>query len=293
MLKTFRGERAWLITQSAHGELAGQLAAHWGNKEFATPGRFSPSGDPERVRGEVVFAVAEHDNGWWEWEADPPLSPDDGLPQGLSEVVADPVAGMDRWRRGIPRLVERHPYASVIIGDHAAWLYEAQFNPDHPLELTHQLQRARSLYPAEQHRPASEFVTAVREMEAVTCRRLDREPLWLEALEPCHRLPHSRLLQTLDALSLTLCSAVIAPARGEAKGLGEDHVVFLDVPRRSWEDRTALDLRPVAPGHLLLDPYPFDESPLTVSVPARLAQPHTPWRGAPWRLKQFTFAPPR
>ena len=71
-------------------------ARGWGNEAFAVPGHFAASADSERVRREVVLAVAEHDNGWWEWEADPPLSADDGLPQGLGEVVANPVAGMEQ-----------------------------------------------------------------------------------------------------------------------------------------------------------------------------------------------------
>ena len=90
MLKTTRNGQVWLITQPAHAELSGQMAAHWGNEEFAVPGHFAASADSERLRQEVVLAVAEHDNEWWEWEADPPLSADDGLPQGLGEVVANP-----------------------------------------------------------------------------------------------------------------------------------------------------------------------------------------------------------
>ena len=164
MLKTTRDGQVWLITQPAHAELSGQMAAHWGNEEFAVPGYFAASADSERLRQEVVLAVAEHDNGWWEWEADPPLSADDGLPQGLGEVVANPVAGMERWRLGIPRLAERHPYASLLIGDHAHWLYEAQFNPRHPPELTHHLLLGRAFYPEEQKEEARRFLNDVQEM---------------------------------------------------------------------------------------------------------------------------------
>ncbi len=57
MLKTTRGTQVWLITQPSHAELAGQMAAHWGNEEFAVPGHFAPSADPERLRREVAFAV--------------------------------------------------------------------------------------------------------------------------------------------------------------------------------------------------------------------------------------------
>ena len=58
MLKTKRGSQVWLITQPAHAELAGMMAAHWGNEEFARPGHFAPSPDAERLRQEVVLAEA-------------------------------------------------------------------------------------------------------------------------------------------------------------------------------------------------------------------------------------------
>ena len=290
MLKTTRDGQVWLITQPAHADLSGQLAAHWGNEEFAVPGHFAASSDSERLRQEVVLAVAEHDNGWWEWEADPPLSADDGLPQGLGEVVANPVAGMERWRLGIPRLAERHPYASLLIGDHAHWLYEAQFNPRHPSELTHHLLIGRAFYPEEQKEEARRFLNDVQDMQEEFRRRLEQDEFWQAALEPAQRNPHARLLQTLDAFSLALCSTAITPVEGEAKGFGEDHVVFPEVPRRSWEDRVSVEIKSLGDGRIMIDPYPFDETPLTVSVPARVAQPHTWWQHAPWILKEFAFS---
>ncbi|MEE8586837.1 MAG: DUF3891 family protein, partial [Acidobacteriota bacterium] len=234
-------------------------------------------------------AVAEHDNGWWEWEADPPLSAEDGLPQGLYEVLKDPVLGMERWRLGIPRLAERHPYASLLISHHAAWLYAVQFDPHPAPEFTHTLQRGPQLYPKELEKEARRFLADVGEMQEAFRRRLEGDAFWRAALEPQEFNPHVRLLQTLDAFSLGLCSNAIAPVDGEAKGLGEDHVVFHEVPRRSWEDRVSIEVKPLGEGRLVIDPYPFDEAPLTVAVPARLAEPFTWWRQAPWILKQFTY----
>jgi hypothetical protein len=288
MLKTRRGSQVWLITQPAHAELAGAMAAHWGNDAFARPGCFAASADPERLRREVVLAVSEHDNGWWEWEADPALS-DDGMPQGLAEVLRDPVAGMERWRVGIPRLADRHAYASLLIGDHAYWLYAAQFDPNPPPEFIHELQRNRSTYPRELEAEARRFLADVRAMQESFRQRIQADAFWRAALEPQHRNPHARLLQTLDALSLALCSAVIAPPEGKAIGLGEDHVRFHEVPRRTWEDRVSVALKPLGDGRIVADPYPFDQAPLTVSVPARVVEPNTWWRQAPWILKQFTF----
>ena len=149
MLKTRRGNEYWMVTQPHHGTLAGTLAVHWGNSEFARPGDYAETEQSEWLRREVELAIAEHDNGWWEWETEPPLSPADGLPLGLSEVLKDPREGMERWRLGINRLAANHPYASLIISYHAYWLYAIQFNPDPPPQFTHQLQRGGRRYPKE------------------------------------------------------------------------------------------------------------------------------------------------
>ena len=100
MLRTTQGNRIWFISQPAHAALSGFFAAHWGNATFAAPGRFAPSIDAARLAAEVIFGVEHHDNGWWEWEADPTLFEDDGLPVGLGQVLSDPNAAADRWRIG-------------------------------------------------------------------------------------------------------------------------------------------------------------------------------------------------
>ena len=204
-------------------------------------------------------------------------------------MLQDPVAGMERWRLGIPRLAERHPYASLLIGDHAHWLYAVQFNSDPPPEFTHILQRGRAIYPKELEKESRRFLADVQQMQEEFRGRLEQDGFWQAALDPAHRNPHARLLQTLDGLSLALCAAAIAPVEGVAKGLGEDHVVFHEVPRRSWEDRVSVEIKPLGDSRIMIDPYPFDEAPLTVSVPARVAESHTWWRQTPWILKQVTF----
>jgi hypothetical protein len=103
MLKTLKDGRLWLVTQPDHGRVAGYLAAHWGNDQFTPPGSYASVPEPGRLRAETIFAVAQHDNGWWEWEAAPDLAEADGLPLDLAEVLRDPAAGMERWRKGLSR----------------------------------------------------------------------------------------------------------------------------------------------------------------------------------------------
>jgi hypothetical protein len=281
MLKTRDGDVVWLVDQPAHAMLSGTLAAHWGNGQFARPGGFSPSADPERLRREVVLAVAQHDNGWWEWEASPEEGPD-GLPKGLRELMGDPREGMQRWRMGVARLAQEHPYASLLISDHAAWLYAAQFETDFPTELVHPIQSGRR---APEHTDAvSEFLAELRKTQHDLQERLRADPFWREALQ--QRLPHSRLLQILDAFSLALCSAVF----GE-HGLGRDPVVFRDVPSRSWEERVEIAWTPLGDRRVTLSPYPFGEAPLEVTVPARRVPRGRWWREVGLEMLRFRLEP--
>ena len=112
MLKRTVSGELWCISQPDHAAAAGYLAAHWGNGQFARPGRYAPFPDPERLRAETVLAIAEHDNGWWEWEADPQIDPADGLPLDLTSLEQSD--GLQRWRLGVsgtrifgPRLTSR------------------------------------------------------------------------------------------------------------------------------------------------------------------------------------------
>jgi Protein of unknown function (DUF3891) len=53
-----------LVVQIDHSRVAGLLAAHWGNAEFAAPVPYAS----------VVLAAQEHDSGWWNWEIKPTLN---------------------------------------------------------------------------------------------------------------------------------------------------------------------------------------------------------------------------
>ncbi len=297
MLKTRRDDIFWLISQPDHAEAAGYLAAHWGNAEFVRPGSFAESIDPEGLRNEVVFAIANHDNGWWEWEADPELSDIDGLPKGLLELLGDRQKGMDRWRLGIPRFRSEHPYASLLISFHALWLYAMRTRPDSDPAFAHPLywKGGSALVVGEEVEDARAFVAEIESIQQELITRLRQDPVRAQWSEGEHLNPHVRLHQILDGLSLALCSALIPPREGEPKGLGEDEFDLLDVPRRSWEDRVTIRIRPVGERRIVCSPYPFDVDPLPVAVPGRAlsvpdqhASRFATW-SSPKRLLQFEF----
>jgi hypothetical protein len=68
-----------------------------------------------------MLAIAQHDNGWYEWELRPRLRRD-GYPMDFMHDD-DPLGKIQLWRRGVDRVFEQHPYAALLVGRHAALLY--------------------------------------------------------------------------------------------------------------------------------------------------------------------------
>ena len=298
MLKTVIDDTLTFITQPDHGRLAGMLAAHWGNASFTAAGHYGNPAQPDQVRGEVLLAIAEHDNGWWEWEADPSVNTETGLPMGLGEVLQDQQAGMDRWHIGTTRFPQ-HPYASLLIAWHAYWLYAIRVL-DHPdLRYTHPLfwrGAPEQLYPGALELPR-EFLERLaitqKHLESVVANDVDGAR-WLR--EDVIK-PNVRLLQLCDGLSLALCSKLIPAAIGETKGLGNDDFSLIGVPRTGWDDLVDIHVTALGNNRIKLDPYPFDGPELTVSVPAKILpvgtlskQPiHLWWHQVPLRLLTWTL----
>ena len=70
-------------------ELAGALAAHWGDATLAGL----------RPHGEALAAISHHDDGWRDWDAIPDVDPVAGRP--LSFVEMPLATSLDIWRRSI------------------------------------------------------------------------------------------------------------------------------------------------------------------------------------------------
>ncbi len=300
MLKTRRDDnKVWLITQPDHAEVSGYFAAHWGNGEFTRPGYYADSKDPERLRAETVLAIAEHDNGWWEWEATPDLSEEDGLPLGLFGLSETLSEGMDRWRRGVPRFGDRHPYVGLLIGYHAYWLYYRGIDSETDPAFAHQLfsKNAPQRLTGDLLEETLRFIGEIEAMQNGFKTRLLDMPETAEWVKPEHLKPHIRLLQVLDGLSLSICSALICPTKGQARGFGEDEIELPDVPRKSWEDRVTLELRPAGKRRIVCQPYPFDIDPLPVTVSARIldcseeqtSHFQSRWHSTPRQQIQFEY----
>ncbi len=270
MLKTKKNHQFWLVTQPDHGHLAGALAAHWGNADFHRPGDYSPVANPSRLRSETVFAIAQHDNGWLEWEARPGLSASDRLPADLSEMVRNQQEGMDRWRIGLRRFPEA-AYANLLISEHPRLLYGIRKTANPAPEEVHPLfwrKRPEPLLPGSEE-SVDAFLEELRGLQSQWREVLSAGEETRSWIQPENLKPHVRLLQILDGLSLGLTSSLIPARSGQSRGLGRDSFELREVPRTGWDDRVTIEVRPDGESRVTLDPYPFDLDPLVVRVPVR------------------------
>jgi hypothetical protein len=99
------------IGQAAHAWVSGQLARRWGNDRFARPDPFE----------EVCLGAEQHDVGMAEWDADPVLNPETGLPRIFLEMPLE--THLDLWSRAAGKVLTQSPYAALLVSMHGHALY--------------------------------------------------------------------------------------------------------------------------------------------------------------------------
>ncbi len=264
MLKTRYDNTIRLVTQPNHAVASGYMASHWGNEEFTKLGFYDNCSEPEKLAVETIFGIAEHDNGWWEWEASPSSSESDKLPLGLAEVLSNPTEATQRWKIGTTRFEDSHPYASLLMNFHAYRLYNVANEEESSI---HPLFGNSKSFSNEKSPQATSLIETLQNQQERLKEHLNNLGGWhKDAIHPEILLPHARMMQILDAISLYLCSDFIPPVSGKAKGLGCDEVEIKHIPRKNWEDKVKLHITPQEDGTLVCDPYPFDENNLVVPI---------------------------
>jgi hypothetical protein len=245
-----------VVRQPDHGVQTGLFARHWGNEQ--TP--------PFTPREPVIAAGTRHDDGWKAWEERPSIDPATGQPWQFYRLT--PHEHVPLYRRGIALAAEHDPTTGVLVSMHGAGLYNDRYG-------TFRL--------AEQHFSASE--------RALVDEFLAEQALFQQSLADRTegRSRHSHittdprvwynylLLQVWDRLSLQYAFRLAAD--GEIAPL----------PRPDGAS-TALRCRHTGELSLILDPYPFDESPCTFPLETRLP-PDQSYRNAEAFLAEMAKFP--
>jgi len=162
-----------LIGQTDHSRLVGQLAAHWGNSQFA----------PVRPFDSVVRAATYHDYGWLRYETSPQLDLETGETPDFRQVGARQIEAYQwcvDWMTGIDR------YAGLIVSMHRTGLWRGRYQT--------------IAYPSALH---ARTITA--EIEAFIARHEAWQEEERQRLDTAQLWTNYRLLQVWDLLGLYFC----------------------------------------------------------------------------------------
>jgi hypothetical protein len=227
-----------LIAHSDHARLAGRLAEHWGNRDFAPP----------EPRGEILVAVARHDDAWAERDAEPKLTRE-GRPSAFSRELVGAYSAFEEMDladylavrgRAAALLAAEHPYAALVVSMHTVDLLTEQAD-------------VGALGPADRALHAA-FIREQRRWQEELAATLARGPAWPGAAGPSRAF---EFLQACDSLSLAICVRYpsVIPLRHRQ-------------PDREG-GRHALTCTPLDRDAYRIAPYPFDQDELRLELPCR------------------------
>jgi hypothetical protein len=245
MISGRKDSRLVLVLQTDHSCVAGLLAAHWGNAEFAEP----------RPYASMVLAAQEHDSGWWDWEIRPTLN-EQGYPVDyIGSIRRLGSVWLDFYRNGIERLAERDPYASLMMLMHAVGLCT----------------RGMGLLPnMPDYSEIPEVREALRHLEA---RRLElveglrRSAAHRDVATDEHLWRNFQLLEATEQLAQYICNRY--PFNSTERQNGPRNRVE-HVPVGPGQEDVAVTVEVLDEHRARLRPYPFDIDPLEIPIPARL-----------------------
>jgi hypothetical protein len=232
-----QSDQLLIIRQTDHAFLAGFFAREWGNAEFPRPEPFES----------FCLAVAEHDNGWNEWELLPTLDAKTRTPYTFMSIPTEEHIAL--YQRAIERLVKVDHYAALLVSMHCAGLYD----------------RARATMPgysakyvkSTETSLVTDFVSRLRLQQLRLKVDLRANPATRELVVEETLKANFERLEALDRLSLHLC---LNP---------QENCVIDAVPSDEAGNEVDLDLRNEGGNVLTLAPYPFRREMLEVSILAR------------------------
>ena len=219
------GETA-LIGQTDHSRLVGQLAAHWGNAEFA----------PLEPYDSVVRAAVYHDFGWLDYEMRPLIDPESGEPYQFRGLPFRSEQ-LDAYERWIDWITAVDPYAGLLVGRHRTGLWQQRYGTiDHP---------GMGYNPRGTPPPILDFIEKQEAAQARLQAEVDKKQFAV----------NYHLLQVWDLLGLYFCCS--APR--------EEYVEPVPTSYANGGG-VRLDLTPQDGLEVALSPYPLDTRPLEVQI---------------------------
>ena len=232
-----QGDPMVVIRQTDHAFLAGFFAREWGNETFTKPQPFAS----------FCLAVAEHDNGWQEWEMLVGVDPKTFTPYSFMTVPTE--EHITLYQRGIERVVKADLYAGLLVTSHCMGLYDKA-------RATMPGYSAKYVRAQEQHL-AADFVQRLRLQQLRMKVDLRSDPATKPYIDEKLLKLNTQRMDVLDRLSLYFCLGANADTTIEGVPVNEEGREV------DWQ------LRCAGGGQFTLDPYPFRREPLEIAIIAR------------------------
>jgi len=217
------------LNQTTHAWMAAEFIRHWGNADFAQPTPYA----------EMMLAVSQHDNGWYEWELRPRLTAD-GYPMDFLKDD-EPLAKLELWRLSVNRVYAQHPYAALPVHRHAAWLYQGALE-----QITDDQIRQATVAFIEEEKP---LLAKIRHL-------FGTDPTFAPLLSDATLDANTRLLQFGDFAVLQV--AIPWANERTLPKCPLNHREQVDIHMR-YDDKT-----------ITFDPWPYGVDTFTVAIHGRL-----------------------
>jgi hypothetical protein len=237
-----------LILQTDHSRIAGLLAAHWGNGQFAKL----------RPYASMVLAAQEHDSGWWDWEIKPSVN-EQGYPSDYIGSIKHLGQGvwLDLYRRAIERLASRDLYAAYFVSMHGEAL------------LSQGMGLLPSMPDYRSDAAVQNFIAEQKTLRGSWLPELQRNENFKDACADDHLWMNFKLMEVFDQFAQFVCNRY--PFNSHARKNGPTNKLSnVPVPQGHGKPDVTLTIDVQNEREAIVDPYPFDVSPLPLSFQGRL-----------------------
>lgn len=251
MLSNFDDKRLLLIRQTDHSELAGYLAMHWGNDSF------------ERLQpwNSMVLAAQEHDKAWSQWELLPTISqtghPIDYISSRVDGSRVDNV--FPAFAQDIDRLIGVDAYAGLIALMHAVGLVNRGYGG-----------LLKNMPDRTQDPGGQAFVDEREARRQRLMEELQANAEYQRFATEQHIWENYHLMEIFDLMAQFFCNRYPLSSAERAKG-PQWNLDDVTVPYQYGSEQTPIALKVVEDFRAIVEPYPFDQDPLTLLIPGRLA----------------------
>jgi Protein of unknown function (DUF3891) len=216
-----------MITQNDHARLSGLFAAHWGNAQF----------EPPRPYAAVVRAAHYHDSGWFRYETNPQFDSASRKTPSYRALPHD-AAQLASYQWGIDMLSGVDRYTGLLASKHRTGLWQTRYGV-----MTQPPPRApRTLSP---------------DVQAFIARNETQQTALADGLDRHEVTVNYNLLQVWDLISLYICSS---------EELTDEFIAPVPTGYGDTDNSVAMRLRPLSPARIAINPFPFTEEPLIVSL---------------------------